>query len=211
MPHINLQLALDVGESSQLVEIAERTRPYVDWIEAGTPWILSQGMACVRLLRERFPEKRIIADMKIVDGGEFEARLGFTAGADLVTALSCASPATLAGVSRAARECGGQMMVDVINESDLEAAARRAHELGADYICVHTAFDDQAFGKNPLDDLRRLTGLVRTPLVVAGGLNLENLAQVAGYTPATVVVGSALCSAVDPAATAKRMRELLDG
>jgi len=73
MPHINLQLALDVGESSQLVEIAERTRPYVDWIEAGTPWILSQGMACVRLLRERFPEKRIVADMKIVDGGEFEA------------------------------------------------------------------------------------------------------------------------------------------
>lgn len=211
MARIALQLALDVGEDSHLVEIAARTRPYVDWIEAGTPWILSRGIACVRLLRECFPEKRVVADMKIVDGGEVEARLGFDAGANLVTVLSCASDATLAGVIRAARQCVGQVMVDLINEPNLEAAALRAQELGSDFICVHTAFDDQASGRSPLGDLERLVGRVRTPLVVAGGLRLDNLAQAVRCAPAAVVVGAALCRAADPAAAARRMREILDG
>jgi 3-hexulose-6-phosphate synthase len=211
MSRIALQLALDVGESARLVEIGERARPYIDWIEAGTPWILSEGMECVRTLHQRFPEKRIVADMKIADGGEYEARLGFQAGAGLITILSCASDTTLAGAVHAARLCGGKVMVDLINAPDLLAAARRAEKLGADYVCVHTAYDDQPLGKSPLDDLGYLAGQVGAGLVVAGGLNLDNLTQVAKYAPAAVVVGSALCRALDPAAYAERLRRLLDG
>jgi 3-keto-L-gulonate-6-phosphate decarboxylase len=45
---------------------------------------------------------------------------------------------------------------------------------------------------------------------VAGGLNLRTLAQVVSFSPAAVVVGSALTGATDPAQMAADMRRILD-
>jgi len=210
MSHINLQIALDVGSMPHLLGIATQARAMVDWIEAGTPWILAEGMAPVRALHAAFPEKRIVADMKIMDGGYYEACLGFEAGASLVTVLGCASDATLAGVIRAARQYSQQVMVDLLQVQDLAGRAHRATELGADYIGVHTAYDDQASGKNPLSDLATLAGVQCAPLVVAGGINLHTLAQIVPYAPAAVIVGSALTGSANPGQAATDMRRVLD-
>lgn len=207
---INLQAALDVGETDALLTLAEKLRPFVDWIEAGTPWILRDGMAPVHLLKSCFPEKRIVADMKIMDGGYYEACLGFRAGADLVTVLGAASDATIAGVVTAAREYNGQVMVDLLQVQDLTGRARRAVTLGADLIGLHTAYDDHSSGRSPLEELARFAGDSPAPVVVAGGLNLDNLAHVISYCPAAVVVGSALARAADPAQAAAAMRRVLD-
>jgi len=208
---INLQIALDMGSAARLIAIATQARAAIDWIEAGTPWILAEGMAPVRELRLAFPEKLIVADMKIMDGGYYEACLGFEAGADLVTVLGGASDATLAGTIRAARQHGRQVMVDLLQVQDLVGRAEQATDLGADYIGVHTAYDEQASGNNPLSALATLAGVKCAPLVVAGGLNLRTLAQVVAYSPAAVVVGSALTGAADPTQMAADIRRILDG
>ena len=44
-------------------------RAGVDWLEAGTPLIIAEGMHGVRALRERFPKTPIVADLKTRDGG----------------------------------------------------------------------------------------------------------------------------------------------
>jgi 3-hexulose-6-phosphate synthase len=207
---INLQIALDVGTTKQLLGIASQASQAIDWIEAGTPWILAEGMAPVRALRHAFPEKLIVADMKIMDGGYYEACLGFEAGADLVTVLGGASDATLDGAIRAARQHGKQVLVDLLQVPDLAERAKQATALGADYIGVHTAYDDQASGKNPLSALKALAGIKCAPLVVAGGLNLITLPQVVLYSLAAVVVGSALTGAADPRQMAADMRRILD-
>ena len=36
----------------------------VDWLEAGTPLILAEGLHGVRALRQRFPKTPIVADLK---------------------------------------------------------------------------------------------------------------------------------------------------
>jgi len=216
MSHINLQIALDIGSTHHLLGIATQARAMVDWIEAGTPWILAEGMAPVRALHAAFPEKLIVADMKIMDGGYYEACLGFEAGASLVTVLGGASDATLAGAIRAARKHSRQVMVDLLQVQDLVDRACQATELGADYIGVHTAYDDQASGKNPLSDLATLAGVQCAPLVVAGGINLHTLSCIlslskdAPYGPAAVVVGSALTGADNPGQAAADMRRVLD-
>lgn len=49
--------------------------------------MIAEGMNAVRIFRQHFPEKEILSDEKIMDGGYFESKLAFDAGANYVTAL----------------------------------------------------------------------------------------------------------------------------
>ena len=53
----------------------------MDWLEAGTPLILAEGLHGVEALRERFPDHPIVADLKTMDGGYLEAEMMAKAGA----------------------------------------------------------------------------------------------------------------------------------
>ena len=84
---MKLQLALDDITLAAALALVEDVRTYVDIIEVGTPFLYAEGLGAVRELRRRFPEKEILADMKIMDAGEHETRLALQAGADYVTVL----------------------------------------------------------------------------------------------------------------------------
>ena len=71
-----VQISLDVTTIKEAVETAEMAlRAGVDWLEAGTPLILAEGLKCVRELRSRFPKTPIVADLKTMDGGYLEAEM----------------------------------------------------------------------------------------------------------------------------------------
>ena len=54
-----VQISLDVLSIDEAVATAEMAlRAGVDWLEAGTPLIIAEGMHGVRALRERFPDRR---------------------------------------------------------------------------------------------------------------------------------------------------------
>ena len=56
-----VQISLDVTTIQEAVETAEMAlRAGVDWLEAGTPLILAEGLRAVRELRARFPDTPII-------------------------------------------------------------------------------------------------------------------------------------------------------
>ena len=64
-----VQISLDVTSIPEAVEMAEMAvRAGVDWIEAGTPLVIAEGMHGVRALRERFPDKPLVVDLKTMDG-----------------------------------------------------------------------------------------------------------------------------------------------
>ena len=67
---MKLQLALDGTKLADALSLAEKVRDYVDIFEVGSPFIIEEGMRPVRELRKRFPEKEILADTKIMDGGD---------------------------------------------------------------------------------------------------------------------------------------------
>jgi 3-hexulose-6-phosphate synthase/6-phospho-3-hexuloisomerase len=65
-----VQISLDVLSIDEALSTAEMAlRAGVDWLEAGTPLIIAEGMHGVRALRERFPQTPIVADLKTMDGG----------------------------------------------------------------------------------------------------------------------------------------------
>src|SRR6266513_3165463 len=83
-----LQVALDVYNLHRALELgAEAVAGGADWVEAGTPLIKSEGLNAVRELKKAFPDKAIVADMKIMDTGGMETEMAIKAGASIVTVL----------------------------------------------------------------------------------------------------------------------------
>ena len=87
-----VQISLDVTSKEEALETAEMAmRAGVDWLEAGTPLIIAEGMHGVRALRERFPDTPIVADLKTMDGGYLEAEMMAKAGATHVVVMARAA------------------------------------------------------------------------------------------------------------------------
>src|SRR5207237_3977230 len=132
-----VQISLDVTDREEALETAALAmRAGVDWLEAGTPLILAEGLHGVRALRAAFPETPIVADLKTMDGGYLEAEMMAQAGATHVVVMARAHPATIKQVVKAGRDYGIKVMGDNLGCEDKVTASRRMEDLGVDYI-VH--------------------------------------------------------------------------
>src|SRR5918999_1716753 len=97
-----VQISLDLLSVDEALSTAEMAlRAGVDWLEAGTPLIIAEGMHGVRVLRERFPNTPIVADLKTMDGGYLEAELMAQAGATHVVVMARAHEETIKVVVQA--------------------------------------------------------------------------------------------------------------
>src|SRR5215203_450631 len=129
-----VQISLDLTDIDEALETAAMAmRAGVDWLEAGTPLILAEGLHGVRALRQAFPEVPIVADLKTMDGGYLEAEMMAKAGATHVVVMARAHPATIKEVVRAGRDYGIAVMGDDLGAEDKPAACRMMQELGVDY------------------------------------------------------------------------------
>jgi 3-hexulose-6-phosphate synthase/6-phospho-3-hexuloisomerase len=190
-----VQLSLDLTSIDEALKVAEiGVRAGVDWLEAGTPLILAEGLHAVRALHERFPDKPVVADLKTMDGGYLETEMMAKAGASMVVVMGVAHQATVRAAVRAARDYGIQVMGDVMAAPDKVACARMLEANGVDYIIVHTGFDErhEEPGLSPLDELQAITSAVRIPVQVVGGLTLDQLPRLPALNAPLVVVGAPL-------------------
>ena len=214
MKKILLQLAMDKAAERSLEEaldILRETAEYVDIIEVGTSFVLRYGMAAVTQFKNHFPEKMILADMKIMDGGYHHCAMGCKAGADIVTVLGAADRDTIKKASLAAHDNGSQVMVDLINVKDLEAMTAFCEESNVDFICVHAGVDMQARGKDPYDELKRVSGLAKNCLVaVAGGISEDTMEDLCHLGPDIIIVGNGICGQQNPRQAASQIRRNID-
>src|SRR5438876_12378284 len=101
-PHV--QVSLDLTSIEEALHVAEiGVRAGVDWLEAGTPLILAEGLHAVRALHERFPTHPVVADLKTMDAGYLEAEMMFRAGAAFVVVMAVAHERTVREAVRAGR------------------------------------------------------------------------------------------------------------
>lgn len=208
---VMIQFALDSLDPQVTLDLAAKAAPYVDILEIGTPCIKYNGVSLVKEMKSRFPDKKILVDLKTMDAGEYEAKPFFEAGADITTVLGVAELATIKGVIKAAHEHNGWAQVDLMNVPDKAKLAKAAAEAGADIIGVHTGLDQQAAGMTPFADLNLIASLgLNVKISCAGGVKHETVQDVVKAGADIVVVGGAIYGAPDPAAAAKKFRELVD-
>lgn len=205
-----LQVALDMMHLKRAMEIArEAVEGGADWLEAGTPLIKSEGMEAVRELKRTFPDKTIVADMKVMDTGAYEVEMAAKAGADVVHVLAAADDETISDAVRAGRKYGVRVAVDLIGIPDRVARARQVAGMGVSHVCVHVSIDKQMMGLDPVENVREVAGAVDVPVAVAGGVNSETAPEVLKAGASIVIVGGAIIKAKQPAQAASVIKEAL--
>lgn len=205
-----VQISLDITNIPEALETARLAiRCGVDWLEAGTPLIIAEGMHGVRALRAAFPGVPIVADLKTMDGGWLEAEMMAKAGATHVVVMERAHAETIKMVVKAGKDMGIKVMGDNLAANDMVAAARRLEEYGCDFVIHHVGYDERrglaAAGKpypSPLDQLREVVAAVSVPVQAVGGLTVEQAVRTPEFGAPLVVLGAPLTIDADSFTTA---------
>lgn len=205
-----LQVALDFVNLSRALKVAkEAVAGGCDWIEAGTPLIKSEGLTVVRELRKIFPNKTIVADMKIMDAGRVEVESAAKAGADIICVLGVAPDSTIKECVEACKNYGAKIEADLIGVANPVSRARQLELLGVDFIGVHCAIDEQMEGKDPFEALKKISEAVNIPIAIAGGIHSETVADSIKAGANVVIVGGAISKSADAKKAAEAMKKAM--
>jgi 3-hexulose-6-phosphate synthase/6-phospho-3-hexuloisomerase len=205
-----VQISLDLTNIDEALETAALAmRAGVDWLEAGTPLILAEGLHGVRALRKAFPNVPIVADLKTMDGGYLEAEMMAKAGATHEVVMERDHAETIKCVVNAGRDFGVKVMGDNLGCEDMIGAAKWLEDLGCDYVIHHIGYDERrgiaAQGNrmpSPLDQLREVVNAVNIPVQAVGGLTLEQAIRCPEFGAPMVVLGAPLTIDADAFKTA---------
>lgn len=208
-----LQLALDHENLARALKVAkEAVAGGVDWLEAGTPLIKSEGLDAVRALRREFPGVPIVADMKIMDAGRLETECAAKAGAEIIHVLAPACDATITECIEAARRYDAKIAVDLLGLQGRDQMVQRAKEverMGAFSVCVHTPIDMQMRGELPFDDLKAVASAVSIPVAVAGGINSETAVDAIRAGATIIIVGGAITKSPDAKTATQTLKKVI--
>src|SRR3989441_11681887 len=110
-----VQVALDLIKLEDALRIAEAAnRAGVEWIEAGTPLIKSEGMRSVKELKRALPDAVVVADMKTLDAGAIETEIAFEAGGDIVSISGFAHDRPSKGAGRVKERYNRRVIGDLV-------------------------------------------------------------------------------------------------
>jgi 3-hexulose-6-phosphate synthase/6-phospho-3-hexuloisomerase len=185
-------VALDVLEIDRAIQIAkESAQGGIDWIEAGTPLIKSEGMGAIRNLKKAFPNKTIVADMKTIDVGAMEIEMAAKSGADIVILLGASNNSTIIDAIQSAKKYGVKLMADMISIENevLLNRSKELEELGIDYINLHTGIDEQMIGKSSMGLIEKIAHSLNIPIAVAGGLDIQQATNAIKKGADIVIIG----------------------
>lgn len=194
---MRLQAAIDRVTVERAAESIEQTHGYADIIEVGTSLIKDFGLAgSVKVLKEKYPDQCILADIKTCDEGEYEFRKTYEAGGDIPTVMGFSSIPTLKACQSVAKEFDKEYMIDLLEVSD-EKLEELKKEFPEAIFCVHLPSDNQGVGLEKLVQhmCEKLRGIEK--IAVAGGVKLGNIALMERCGIDIVIVGGAISKAND--------------
>jgi len=206
-----VQVALDLIRLHEAVRIAqEASSAGVEWLEAGTPLIKSEGMRAVRTLSRRFPRNMVVADMKTLDAGRIESQMAFSAGARVVSISGLAHDSTVRDSVRTASRHDGMLMADLLMSANPRKRARELEKLGVDIVCLHTGIDVQKSLRSKLRvsrAVRDVTRSVRIPVAAAGGVTPSAVEGLVDAGVKLIIVGGWITGSKDPAGASRQVVE----
>ena len=209
-----VQISLDLTSLDEALETAAiAVDAGVDWLEAGTPLLLAEGLRAVEQLRKRFPDHPIVADLKTMDGGYLETEMMAKAGANLVVVMGRAHEATIRRVVDAGRDFGVKVMGDNLAAADRIANARWMETLGVDFIIHHIGYDERRMvtGLSPMDEIDEVVRAVKIPVQAVGGLSIRQAIECPSRGAPLVVLGAPLVIDADEfkAASGQKLHDAL--
>ena len=199
-----------LAEEIQAVERAGASLLHVDVMDGRFVPNITIGLPVVKAI-SRATRLPIDAHLMIVEPGQYAEQF-VKAGAQMVSIHIEADPhahRTLSGI----RAAGGQAGI-AINPGTSLAALEEVLRF-ADYVLlmsVNPGFGGQKFIPESLEKLRRLRRMIderglKTRIEIDGGIDADNIAEVAAAGAEIMVAGSAIFGADNPGAALNKLRE----
>jgi len=156
-----LQVALNSMDLEASIEIAKRAvSEGIEWIEVGHPLIKSEGLNAVREIKRIFPDKKILADMKLVHSA-IEIEAAAKVGADIILILGTTPDKIIEECVDKAHENNVGLMADITNISPPLEISKKLQKLGINYLCVD------------MENLKEISDSVQIPVAVFTGSDPE--------------------------------------
>ena len=203
---MKIQLALDRMNMEEAIEMARSVEASIDWIEVGTSLIKEFGVNSIKEMKNHFPDKKIVADMKTMDNAAYEMDLCFQSGADVATVMGASSDVTIQKCLEKACEYKGQIMIDLLNVSDTRLEQLRIYRQAI--FCEHVSKDSQENSGHAMISMRNHSGSMRA---AAGGITLSSLPVMIRKGIDVIIIGSAITKAKYPAEAARLFKETVNG
>ncbi|OPX72575.1 MAG: Bifunctional enzyme Fae/Hps [Methanoregulaceae archaeon PtaB.Bin152] len=193
-----LQVALDLVDMNKVHSVlAELPQNDHLIIEAGTPLIKRFGLSIISEIRKVRPNAFIIADMKILDTGNLEARMAADSSADAVVISGLAPLPTLEKAIAEAKKTGIYSVVDMLNVPE-PLKVLKALRVKPDVVELHRAIDaessEHAWGDIPA--LKKAAG-GKLLVATAGGIRVDGVKKALASGADIIVVGRAITASKD--------------
>ncbi len=207
-----LQLALDTFDLPSALGPLQKAHQHIDVIEVGTILCLAEGMKAVRIIRSLFPDKIILADVRIAEAGSIISKMAFEAGANWVSVVSGATMTTAEVVQKEAEKHGGEVQIELIDGWSWEMA-RQWRDIGIQQVITHRSRDAEAKGELTWSerDFAEISELAAMgfKVTVTGGVKPADILRFAGVPVYIFIAGRAIRGADDPAAAAKQFQDVI--
>ena len=199
-----------LGQQIEIVEGAGASLLHVDVMDGRFVPNITVGLPVVKAI-SRATQLPIDAHLMIVEPGRYAEQF-VKAGAQMVSIHIEADPHAHRTLS-AIRAAGAQAGI-AINPATPLSALDEALKF-ADYVLlmsVNPGFGGQTFIPESLDKVRRLRKMIdergmKARIEIDGGIDADNIAEVASAGAEIIVSGSAIFGAPDPAVALRKLRE----
>ena len=206
-----LQVALDLVDMGKVASVLKQL-PENDHliIEAGTPLIKKFGLGVISELRKLRPNAFIIADMKILDTGNLEARMAADASSDAVVISGLAPTSTLEKAIAEARKVGIYSVVDMLNVQNPAKVIEKL-KVKPDIVELHRAIDteDVAHAWGDITAIKKAAG-GKLLVATAGGVRVNVVKDALKAGADILVVGRAITASKDIKHAADEFLDKLD-
>ncbi len=127
-----IQIALDYATSEEALAMAKiGVEAGVDWLEIGTPLIVSQGVAPIGHMVRAFPNYPVLADYKTMDSGFKNVERTAAQGGHVMTVCANAPDETVQSAISEGKKIGIWVVADTIGVKDQPARAQGNAPSGA--------------------------------------------------------------------------------
>ena len=204
-----LQLALDELSLEDAYKVLDTgVDEVVDIIECGTILIGSEGRKVVSVMREIYPDKKLVADFKIADSGKVMAGMLLDGKPDLLTVICAANHKTMKAV------------VDEIKDRNLDTEVQMElygnwtldevdtwKQIGINHVVLHHSVDETAGWSEAEIDLVRKLCEKDVNVTVTGGINYESIELFKGLPIYCIIAGRSIRKAENPKLEAQKIKD----
>ncbi len=203
---MKLQISFDMADLDKALEIAAAVAPFTHRFEVGTLLLYNAGIIAIERFKKTFPDKTILADIKIVDRPKEVVSLIAHTGVDWITVLAGASRDTIHAACTAAHAQNIKVMLDLIDAISIGQSALDAQKLGVHALCIHRPYDT----KETLSFLEKwdmIKGNTDLPIYISGNIKEDTFDEIANLKPHGIIVSGTVTKADNPAAYAQQLFE----